>query len=424
MSDRVYALFLTFWWVLLLFVGLFFQFCAPIPSLAMSIELHIVESKAQIALWHGVTREIYLDYPQFVPHLQQDVEKLFKPKSNRLLDVGFARRWVAMEGQRCIGRIAAFFNPKYSDGQAQRTGGMGFFECINHPQAAQMLLQVAEDFLLQNGMQAVDGPINFGEKEAYWGLLIDNFHDINSFRMNFNPPYYRTFWEDFGFREYYRQICFKRQLNVPVQDVFLDKSQRFLQNKNITIRNMRGRSLAQMAHDFVLVYNNAWAGNFGFKTLSYEQAYKVMRAMRPMMDKDIIIFVYDAEKPIAFYVNLPEVNEFMRYSNGSLTAWRLLRVLWAKWFAKRQTMVGMVFGIDRAYQGQGVEGAMIKWTQDHVFPLGRYSDTIMTWIGDFNPKMLKIADRLGASPYRTLATYRKMLDKNCTFERHPSLHEP
>jgi hypothetical protein len=114
----------------------------------------------------------------------------------------------------------------------------------------------------------------------------------------------------------------------------------------------------------------------------------------------------------------------MRYSNGSLTAWRLLRVLWAKWFAKRQTMVGMVFGIDRAYQGQGVEGAMIKWTQDHVVSLDRYSDTIMTWIGDFNPKMLKIADRLGASPYRTLATYRKMLDKNCTFERHPSLHEP
>ena len=51
---------------------------------------------------------------------------------------------------------------------------------------------MAEAWLNEQGMEAVDGPINFGEKDKFWGLLVDNFDDLPSYGMNYNRPYYRA----------------------------------------------------------------------------------------------------------------------------------------------------------------------------------------------------------------------------------------
>ena len=82
-------------------------------------------------------------------------------------------------------------------------------------------------------------------------------------------------------------------------------------------------------------------------------------------------------------------------------------------------MVGVVFGVIKEYQGKGVEGAMIKWAEDNVIPMGVYHNTVLTWIGDFNPKMLTVTKYIGAEKYRTLVTYRYLFDRNKAFERCP-----
>jgi hypothetical protein len=54
-------------------------------------------------------------------------------------------------------------------------GGVGFFDCVNDQSAADMLFDVAKHWLLQKGMQAMDGPVNFGERDRWWGLLVKGF---------------------------------------------------------------------------------------------------------------------------------------------------------------------------------------------------------------------------------------------------------
>ncbi len=270
-------------------------------------------------------------------------------------------------------------------------------------------------------MEAVDGPINFGEKEAYWGLLVENFKDMSSFRMNYNLPYYGKFFEDYGFRTYYEQWCYKRDLSVPAQEVFVKKSNALMSEPGFLIANARGRSLEQIAFDFVTVYNSAWGGHSGFKTMQIQQARNAVKAMKQVMDQDIMVFVYHNDKPIAFYINLPEVNEFMQHVHGNLNWWGILKFLYYKNFGKRKIMVGLVFGVDRDYHGKGVEGAMIKWAEENIVTLNRYQETILTWIGDFNPKMIKVAENLGAEVYRKLITYRKLFDESKEFVRHPEI---
>lgn len=362
---------------------------------------------------------IYKNDPNYIPHLKQDIQKVFNTKENKMFRHGKAERWILEKDGITVGRIAAFVNQKYAKGMEQPTGGIGFFECIDDDNAAHQLFETAYQWLKDEGMEAVDGPINFGEKDRFWGLLVDNFTSINSYAMNYNPPYYKRFFEQEGFQVYYEQYIYWRDMYVPVQDVFVEKSERIAKNPEYTIRNIRGKSWDQVADDFRTVYNNAWGGHHGFKAMPEVQAKKIIQALKPVVDRDIIIFVEHKGVPIGFYVNIPELNQIFNKVNGNLNWIGKLKFLYHKWRKTSDIMVGLVFGIDRAYHGKGIEGAMIKWTEENVVPLNRYKSTTLTWIGDFNPKMIKIAENLGASKYRTLYTYRKLFDENKPFKRAP-----
>src|SRR5688572_20905319 len=109
--------------------------------------------------WQRLPWRIYANDANWIPHLKQDIEKVFDPAKNKLLAEGKAERWVLYDAQgAAIGRIAAFVNPKTAWTEKQPTGGMGFFECINDQGAANALLDTARDWLKEQGMDAMDGP--------------------------------------------------------------------------------------------------------------------------------------------------------------------------------------------------------------------------------------------------------------------------
>src|SRR6476620_5119769 len=139
--------------------------------------------------------EVNRDNPNYIRPLDKDVEDVFDPKKNKTFRFGEATRWVLKDGDKLLGRIAAFTNKKYRNkGDEVPVGGMGFFDCINDQGAADMLLDVARHWLLQRGMEAMDGPINFGERDRWWGLEVEGYQPP-LYCMNFNKPYYKDLLE-------------------------------------------------------------------------------------------------------------------------------------------------------------------------------------------------------------------------------------
>lgn len=391
--------------------------------------MKIVEADSGAALhdWMRLPWRIYARDRNWVPHLKQDVERVFDPASNKLLQArpervaGTIKRWVVYgdAGAAC-GRIAAFVNPKtaWTDKQ-QPTGGCGFFECINDQKVANLLFDTARDWLRAQGMEAMDGPVNLGERNMFWGLLIENFTDPPIYGTNYNPPYYVQLFENYGFQIYFKQLFFWRDALEAPQPIFVRKYNQLKDDPEFEVRDARGMSLEQLAEDFRTVLNGAWVGHENFKPMPKEVALKTIKTMKPVMDPRIIVFVYYRKKPIAFYINLPELNEIFRYVDGNLNAWGKVKFLWHKWRGTAKTMTGIVFGVVKEWQGKGVEGAMIVFMGEWLQRTKRYTETVLTWIGDFNPKMLKVCENLGASNYRTLATYRYLFDRDKPFERHP-----
>ncbi|MCO6499726.1 MAG: hypothetical protein J5I47_05030 [Vicingus serpentipes] len=376
-----------------------------------------VNSKESIKAFHQLPYKIYKNDKNWIPHLKQDIEKVFNPKQNKAHTKGKIIRWLLVDdNKKTIGRIAAFVS---NIKDSKKDGGIGFFECINQQPAANLLFDTAKKWLMQYGIQHMDGPVNFGEKNMFWGLLIENFTDPNSYGMNYNPPYYQNLFETYGFKMYYKQFMYKRDMSIPVQDVFIQKHERVMMDNNYKIDNVKNLSLNEIAHSFRIVYNAAWAVHSGFKPMNERTAQKMMQNLKPIYDPEIMVFVYYQNNPIAFYINIPELNEIFKYVNGNLNWIGKLKFLYHKWRSAPKTMVGIVFGVDKEFQGKGVEGAMIKWSETNIVHKTKYKQTVLAWIGDFNPKMLHVCESLGANIYRTFYTYRYLFDSNKKFERLP-----
>src|SRR5687767_8447623 len=156
--------------------------------------------------------DLYRQDPNYIRPLDKDIEDVFDPKKNKLLRKGVCKRWILKNDQeKTIGRVAAFVNEQTAKKYDQPTGGMGFFDCINNQEAANRLFDACKTWLHEQGMEAMDGPINFGDRDRWWGLLVEEFSPA-SYATNYNYPYYRQLFENYGFQVYFNQYTYIRQV--------------------------------------------------------------------------------------------------------------------------------------------------------------------------------------------------------------------
>jgi GNAT superfamily N-acetyltransferase len=167
------------------------------------------------------------------------------------------------------------------------------------------------------------------------------------------------------------------------------------------------------------VYNRAWVTHDNFKGMPKEQAMSIMNKLKPVLDERLIWFVYYQGTPVGFYISLPELNEIFKRVGDNLNLIGKLKFLYYKTLGICRNSFGVAFGIDPAHQGKGIEGFMFQHMAEVIQRKKLYDGIIITWIGDFNPKMIAIIKSLGGSKIRQMATYRKLFSPDAVFERAP-----
>lgn len=366
-------------------------------------------------------RWINRDNPCYVAPLEQEVNDIFDPKKNSSFRFGECCRWLLIDdhGKTC-GRIAAFTNQKYKTrGTDDPIGGIGFFDCINDQEAANQLFLTARHWLTEKGIVGMDGPINFGERDKWWGLLVEGFDKEPMYGMAFNPPYYASLFENFGFKNYYNQYYYAMYVRDPLPQRFAERHDRFREKPEYSARQIEINNLEKYASDFATIYNAAWAQHGEVKEITLEQVMKMFGKMKPIMDPRVIWFAYYKEQPIAMFVNIPDLNQYFKYFKGKMGWSEKLRLLWMKWRGTNKKLIGLVFGVVPKFQSLGIDSYLIYECAIVLRKNNWYDEYEMGWAGEWNPKMVNIYKSLGASQCRRLITYRYWFDPNRPFERHP-----
>ncbi len=368
---------------------------------------------------------LYKNIPNWIRPLDKDVENVFDPEKNKTFRNGEAVRWILQNDQGAtIGRVAAFIDQKtLNKGNSQPTGGMGFFECMEDQKAAFILFDQCKQWLEAKGAEAMDGSINFGSRDRWWGVLVDGFDREPNYQCNYNPPYYKDFFEAYGFKEYFKQLTFARKVIEPLSPKLAYKAELIGKDPAYEFRHLRKEEITKLGEYLRTVYNKAWANRAENPEMTSLQATLLVKQMKPILDEKLLYFGFYKGEPISFFLSLPEVNQIFKFVNGKMDWIGKLKFGWYQFKGVNKKAFGILFGVVPEHQGKGADGAMVmaarKVLQDEY---KRYDEYEMNWIGDFNPKMINVVQQVGGIVAKTHITYRKLFDDSKPFKRHPILN--
>lgn len=381
------------------------------------MNLFEVNNKKRAKEFLEVPRLIYQNDENWICPLDSIIDSIFDPNKNKYFDDGEAIRWILKDQNGLlIGRVAAFYNNAKARNYNPPAGGMGFFECINDESAAFILFDACKKWLLEKGMGAMDGPVNFGENDSYWGLLVEGFTPP-AFGMNYNPPYYKKLFETYGFKPFFEQESKHLDITKPFPERFWRIAEWAMQKPGYNFQHFRKKDVDKFAADIVEIHNAAWVFHEHYAPLDIDKVKKGFREAKEIIIEDFIWFAYHENTPIGFLVMIPDMNQVFKLFKGQLGIWNKLRFL----LLKRTKIVNRsritIMGVIPKFQGKGVESSIFWHLQEPLLKKRpHYKEIEISWVGDFNPKMKATLNAMGASEGKTHITYRKLISINAKFK--------
>ncbi len=376
-----------------------------------------VNSKKDKKDFIQIACSIYKNEKNWIRPLDKDINSVFDPKTNKAFRKGDVKRWILKNNNETIGRIAAFYSSK-NDKEKLRVGGCGFFECIDDEEAAKMLFDKAKNWLEKNGYNSMDGPINFGERDKWWGCLVEGFNIDPNYLQNYGKTYYQKLFENYGFQLLFRQLTFLKKVRTPLSEKLSLKAERALRDPNYNFKTLEKRNIQKYIRDFTKIYNDAWSKYPGVSKLELSQAKLLFAQLKPILDEKILWFAYHNNDPVGFFISIPEMNQIFKHVNGKLDLFGKLKTFYHLKIKKScKKMVGLVFGIVPKHQGKGVDGALIMASRETIQEKLAYEDLELNWIPDFNKSMIRVAEQVQVKLGKIHHTYRYNFDRSIPVER-------
>lgn len=382
------------------------------------MQLHEVISGSDKIEFLEFPKRHYRNDPNWICPLDVDIDGIFNPKVNSNFEHGEAVRWLLKDSKNVtVGRIAAFVDFKKIEHYKVPSGGCGFFECIDNQEAANMLFDAAKSWLTERKIEAMQGPINFGENFVHWGLLVDGFLP-QGYGMNYNFPYYQKLFETYGFKNYFEQYSYHKPLADGWPERLLKFAELTTKRPGYSFEFFSYQRIDEFVGYFVEIYNEIWSSfHDNYTPLKDADIKKLLMDFKPVIDPDLISFAFDKGKPVGLMLSVPDVNQLLRkLKNGKLTLFNKLRFqFFKKWVITRNR--ALLAGIHPEYQNTGIALALFYQLVDALKEKPRQKEIELSWVGDYNPKMIGIYDKIGAKKVKTHITYMYHFDQHLPFKR-------
>ena len=382
------------------------------------MKIQAVENKQHEKEFLDFPRKLYRNDPSHVVQFDSEIKNAFNTRVNPYYKHGKAVRWIARNNQgETVGRIAAFYDTDKDEADYVKSGGCGFFESIDDQQLAFLLFDTAKEWLQKNGYEAMTGPINFGENDTNWGCLVQGFVP-QALGMTYNLPYYKELFESYGFLLYYRQLSFHLDLNDPFPERFWKIAEWINHREGYSYKHFDPKNTSRFVDDTVSIYNQAWSKfRKDFTPMDPASLYDELRKIKSILDPEMIWYAYFNNEPIAFFMFLPDANQIFRHLNGKLHLVNKLKFLNYK---RKNTITrarGTAAGVIPKFQNSGVESGIFYQLRKVMDQKPHYKEFELSWVGDFNPKMISLYLATGATHVKTHHTYRYLFDREKPYRR-------
>ena len=347
--------------------------------------------------------EIYRGDPNWVPPLLIEQKAVLDTRKNPFFLHSEIQSFLARREGKPVGRISAIIDNNYNDFQNEKTGFFGFFEAINDREVSRALFSAAERWIREKGMNRMLGPTNPSTNYVL-GLLIDAFDRPPVLQMPYNPAYYVELFEDYGLGKAHDLYAYYMEDITPISDKIQRVAELVRKRKNVTVRPIVMRKLAEEIKLIKVVYNDAWERNWGFVPWTDEELEHTAQDLKIAAIPDLVLFAYVDGELAGWSLALPDLNQALRRINGRLFPFGLLKILC--YLRKIDMLRVLNLGVRKKFQGIGLDSIFYYETYTrgtkHGFHRGEFS-----WILEDNHPMRNAMENWGARIYKTYRLYSK-----------------
>ena len=352
---------------------------------------------------------IYRDDPHWVPPLVTERRAFIDPQKNPFFEHADAAFFLAERSDGgVLGTIAATVDHNYNAFQEVEVGWFGLFEVIEEYPVAEALLSTARDWVQEQGMSAILGPVNLSTNAEY-ALLIDGFDSPPVVMMTYNPPYYAQFIERFGFgkaRDLYAYLFEAVSLNRNLPRKLVRVAEATMRKGKIRIRKVNMKDWDNEMERAEAVYNSAWEKLWGFVPMTDAEFDHLAQGIKSFLDPDLLLIAEDGDRPVGVSVGLPDVNQALLKARPGPSRWSVPWTLLRFLRYRRQITIwrGLITGVVEEYRGRGIEAAFFMETEGAALAKG-YTHCEGSLVLEDNTMMNRIARRLGGQAYKTYRIY-------------------
>jgi GNAT superfamily N-acetyltransferase len=369
------------------------------------VTISTVQTRKEMAEFIELPWNIYKDYPLWVPPLKSSVAQLLNRKKHPFWKFSTGEFFLAHRNGQTIGRIIALVDNNYNSYHDEQMGVWGFFECENDPEAALLLFQAAEQWVLEKGMTFLRGPLN-PSTNYETGLLIQGFDKAPALMMSYNPPYYLELIHAAGFRKEKDLFSYRFTNDFEIPEWALSLSNKLHQKGDVSIHYPEKWSEDDIRL-LCSVYHECWKDNWGFVPTTEEEEKELAKNLLPILEAEFAFFMYHKGELAGICLFLPDFNPLLKRFDGKLG----LSALYKK-FMYESEITGfraLLFGIKKQYRQMGLPLLALKYLIDLCEKKPQYNYAELGWSLEDNDEMNRLYEDGGLKPDKRYRVYRKDL---------------
>jgi GNAT superfamily N-acetyltransferase len=364
------------------------------------MELRLVRDARALRQFIDLPYRIYRKDSNWVPPLRDEQRAQFDQRRNPLLDHCDRQLFLLMDGERQVGRIAAFVDTLAVEFWKQPIGLFGYFECAQDVEGATLLLDAARAWLRGRGMQRMRGPWTFVSQE--WGMVVEGFSPPPVVMAPYNPPFYNDLLLTFGLTKAKDLLCWV--VSAPdgyqIPSRILQVTDSVASRYGIRMRPLDMRRFDEEVRLIEQLSNSSLISNWGYSPVTEAEVRATARDLKPVIHPQAVLFAEDKDgRAIGFAIAIPDVNYLLRGLGGSLLPFGWLKLLVGIPRLQRYRMFAL--GVIPEYHGKAVDSLMYRALYEALYSKDIWME--INYVLEDNYPMINAIKKLGA---RLLRRYR------------------
>lgn len=327
-----------------------------------------VNDRADLMRFIKFPDELYKDCKQYVPALHSDQVKSLTSVST--LSYCTRKMWLALDGDKVVGRICGMVNPRYNDRYSTKRARFGWFDTINDIEVARLLLSTAENWAKEQGMNEIHGPLYYNTLGKQ-GMLIEGYENIPPFNCYYNFPYYKEFVEKLGYAKECDWVQYRMVANHGVPEKARRVADIVMQRYNLHFADIsKLKKDRKRCRDFFKVYNESFANAvYNFVPFTEEEIEEEIDSVMPFLnDKASCILLDDKDNVVAFGISFPTISPALQKAKGKMFPFGWIHFL--KAMRNYETCDLMINGAAPDWQNKGVSAVYYRAMADKAIEVG------------------------------------------------------